>query len=91
MPSLEPSDRFNKAVRKIAERDESMFRLVQKTLKIFAADVHHPGLNFEKIKGTSYCSIRVNRGDRIVLKASGPDTYEIVDFGDHDSMYQRYG
>ena len=64
---------------------------IVKALEFFAANVHHPGLDFEKLKGTDYCTIRVDRGDRIVLRQSGPDTFELVDVGEHDSMHRRYG
>ncbi len=61
-----------------------------KALQFFSADIHHPSLNFEKIKGTDYCSIRVTQGDRVILKQTGPDTFALVDLGDHD-IYRRYG
>jgi Txe/YoeB family toxin of Txe-Axe toxin-antitoxin module len=90
MPRLEPGARFTKAYRKIAERDETLFRQIKKALKLFEYDIHHPGLNFEKIKGADYCSIRANQGDRIILRATSQDTFEIVDVGDHDTMYRRH-
>ncbi|MEO9213633.1 MAG: hypothetical protein ABI242_10870 [Caulobacteraceae bacterium] len=64
---------------------------VRQAVGRFAADVHHPGLDFEKLKGSEFCTIRVTRGDRIVLRQSGPDAFELVDVGEHDTMHRRYG
>ena len=88
MPALKPSAKFDKA---LARMDAIRRRRVVQALQHFAANIHRPGLNFEKIKGTHYCSIRVSQGERIVLRATDPDTFDLVDVGDHDTIYRRYG
>jgi len=91
MPRLVPSARFLKTLGAIARSNPGMARRIQGAAKRFQAGIHHPALNFEKIKGTDYCSIRVSQGERIVLRATDPDTFDLVDVGDHDTIYRRYG
>lgn len=58
----------------------------------FVANPSLPGLNFEKLAGYSdRYSIRISRGDRIVLRRIAvSDVFEILDIGPHD-IYRRLG
>ena len=80
-----------KALARIARRDAARFRRIVKALQLFSVDIHHPGLNFEKLKGTDHCTIRVSQGDRLMVRQSATDTFEIIDIVDHDTMARRYG
>lgn len=62
-----------------------------KALQLFMEDTRHPSLNFEKVQSTSYCTIRVNQGDRIALRRTGSQAYDVVDVGSHDYIYRKYG
>ncbi|MDE1159188.1 MAG: hypothetical protein PW791_13145 [Neorhizobium sp.] len=51
----------------------------------------HPGLHFEKLKGSAYRTIRPDRGKyRIVLRGDGT-SFELVDVDRHDIVDRRYG
>lgn len=91
MPKLEAGGRFKKAFAKIAARDKARFGLITKAINLFQNDVHHPSLNFEKLKGGDYCTIRVSQGERLILRQSGQDTFELIGIVDHDTMERRYG
>jgi hypothetical protein len=71
--------------------DETGRKRVFTALDQFAENPWHPSLNFEKVKGTAYCTIRVNRGDRIALLKTGPDGYDLIDVGSHDYVYRTFG
>jgi hypothetical protein len=89
MPTVTPSNRFDKAVAKLPEHkaDEALEALEQ-----FVANPSHPGLNFEKVKGTkSNYTIRTNGGDRICLRKTSKGHYDVADMGDHDYIYRTYG
>ncbi len=89
MPVVRPGPRFAKAVQALVRRDAGLEARIRDAVERFRADVHHPGLNFEKIKGSQRCTIRVSRGVRIMLAQSGPDTFDLIDVGDHDHIYGR--
>lgn len=82
------SKRFLKSLGRLTDDQAAATKAA---LKQFMDDNHHPGLNFEKVKSTHYCTIRVNQGDRVALRRSGPQQYEVVDVGSHDYIYRRYG
>jgi mRNA-degrading endonuclease YafQ of YafQ-DinJ toxin-antitoxin module len=90
MPKVEPGPRFEKAFLKVGARDPVRRRQILKAIELFIADAHHPSLNFEKLSGTPYGSIRASRGDRIILRQVDDDAFELVDVGGHD-IYRRYG
>jgi len=64
---------------------------IELALVRFQADIHHPGLNFEKVTHRDYCTIRATVGLRIALRSSGPDTFDVIDIGGHDEIYRRNG
>ncbi len=82
--------RFLKALQVIAKSDTARAKPVQSAVERFAVDSRHPSLNFEKLKGTELYSIRVTQGDRVILRQVDPDTFELIDVGNHD-IYRRYG
>lgn len=63
---------------------------IESALQRFQADIHHPGLNFEKVTHRTYCTIRVTLGLRIALRESGPDAFDVIDIGGHDEIYRRH-
>ena len=89
MPTLFHTPRFLKAL-EVIRRDEALGRRVRTALERFEADIHHPGLNFEKLRGSDFHSLRVTRGVRVILSQDGPDAFVLVDVGGHD-IYRRYG
>ncbi|MGE7369966.1 hypothetical protein ACQKKX_13015 [Neorhizobium sp. NPDC001467] len=51
----------------------------------------HPGLRFEKLKGSDYRTIHPDRGNyRIVLRGEGT-AFELVDVDRHDVVDRKCG
>jgi mRNA-degrading endonuclease RelE of RelBE toxin-antitoxin system len=84
--ALEPSQRFLRTVSKLSPDKRAA---VTKALKQFAANPWHPSLNFEKVKSTDMCTIRVDRGWRILLKKTDTARYELIEVGEHDYIYRK--
>jgi|KBSMisStaDraftv2_1062788.scaffolds.fasta_scaffold2699737_2 mRNA-degrading endonuclease RelE of RelBE toxin-antitoxin system len=88
MPRVRWSRTFEKSFRKLpAQIQDAAFRAVQNFLEA----PERRSLNFEKLRGTDYWSIRVNLGYRILLR-SEPDpegyVFRLMDIGPHD-VYRR--
>ncbi len=89
MPTISPSKRFAKAVAKLTVEQAQE---TQEALSQFVANPRHPGLNFEKVQGTtSHYTIRTNGGDRICLRKTGKGKYNVANVGSHDYIYRTYG
>jgi hypothetical protein len=87
-PLLVPSKRFRRSVEALNDVNRDH---VARALKLFIKAPMHPGLNFEKVKATAFCTIRATRGIRIVLRKVASQTYDLVDVGEHDFIYKKYG
>jgi hypothetical protein len=89
MPSIDPSKRFEKALKKL---DKQSTQHAIEALTNFVSDPKHPGLNFEKVQGKpGQFTIRTNGGNRICLSRTGRQQYVVVDVGTHDYIYKKYG
>lgn len=85
---LTKTPRFERAYRKLTD-DVKAF--VNEALRQFYANPRHPGLHFEKLSGSDYRTIRVDRGRwRIVLRGSGAE-FDLVDIDRHDVVDGKYG
>lgn len=88
MAGVRPTARFDKAMRHLGPTQR---KRAAKSLAQFVENPRHPSLHFEKLSGSDYCTIRVERNFRIVLKDLGGDLYELLDIGSHDYVYRQYG
>lgn len=91
MPVVEPSAGFAKALKKL--KDQRRQKAALDAVKRFIEDPSHPGLNFERIRGTEDCwSIRSNRGDRVILQRRiGPkDENQAVDERHPETFVEVY-
>jgi len=80
--------RFQRAYDKLTDED---LLAVDRALRLFLENPRHPGLHFEKLKGSRYRTIRVTRGRlRIVLRGDGAEM-DLVDIGNHDYVDGKYG
>jgi mRNA-degrading endonuclease YafQ of YafQ-DinJ toxin-antitoxin module len=91
MPRLVPTPRFIKLLSALSRREPDRAERLRAVLKRLEAEPRHPALHFEKLGGSAYRSVRVTIGDRLILRQIAPDTFELIDVGDHDRMYHRYG
>jgi hypothetical protein len=56
----------------------------------FAREPALPSLKFRPLKGLAgHFIISAHRGDRIILRRDGPDSYAAIDVGPHDNVYRR--
>ena len=81
----------NRFSRSLANLSDHQAAAAKTSLLKFMENSRNPGLNFEKVKGTTYCTIRCNQGDRIALRRVETEHYEVVDVGGHDYIYRKYG
>ncbi len=86
MPVVQATARFRRVVRKL---EQSRYDAVTEAIGRFCENPRHPGLNFEKIGGTTCCSIRIDGGWRIIMKRVGSELYDLLDVGNHD-IYDKY-
>lgn len=85
---LRPTPRFERAYKKLADDVKSS---VNDAIRQFYANPRHPSLHFEKLSGSEYRTIRVDRGRwRIVLRGSGEE-FELIDVDRHKAVDSRYG
>jgi mRNA-degrading endonuclease RelE of RelBE toxin-antitoxin system len=85
---LIPTKLFQRAYKSLPD---DVREQVDRALEQFLADARHPSLHFEKLKGSSYRTIRPNRGKyRIVLRGDGGE-FELVDVDRHDTVDRKYG
>ncbi len=66
--------------------------LLNKTIKavsLFVKNPKHPSLNLEKLKGSSFWTIRIDRGNRIFFSWINKTTALFIDIGKHDK-YRKY-
>lgn len=85
---LTASARFTRAYKALPQEAKEQ---VQKALRLFMENPRHPGLHFEKLKGSEYRTIHPDRGKyRIVLRGDGSD-FELVDVDRHGVVDRKYG
>lgn len=66
-------------------------RAVAATLVKFQEAMTLPSLNFRQLKGRpGHFIIDAKRGDRIILRQDGPETFSAVDVGPHENVYRRW-
>jgi hypothetical protein len=64
---------------------------IDNALQRFIDNPRHPGLHFEKLRGSDYRTIRPVKGAwRIVLEGSGSD-FVLVDVDTHQRVDRKYG
>ena len=88
MPRVQPTAKFDKALRALGHQQRAR---AAKSIEQFLTNPRHRSLNFEKIGGTEFWTIRVDRNFRIVLKLIEDELYALIDCGDHDYIYRTYG
>lgn len=85
---LTKTPRFERAYRKLTEEVKSA---VNDALRQFYQNPRHPALHFEKLSGSEFRTIRVDRGRwRVVLRGSGSE-FDLVDVDRHDAVDGKYG
>ena len=87
--SLTPE--LKKSLATIKLRDPKLLQKVNKQLKIFQGDMHHPSLATHKLKGNlsdSY-SISIERNIRMLFRVSNNKRVVFYLIGTHDQVYRN--
>ena len=89
MTTIHYSDYYLSQRKKYLKNNSKQVELVIAKIKLFLRNPHHPGLNLEKLKGSSVWTIRINKGDRIFFYWIKASQALFIDIGAHDK-YRRY-
>jgi hypothetical protein len=86
--TLQVPGSFAKYRKKLSsERDDAVIL----TLRAFMVTPYLNSLNFEPVAGRKgYYTIRTSIADRILLRKTGGESYEVVAVGNHDLIYNSY-
>ncbi len=77
----------NRARKKLEKLDTPLRYRWDRAKAMMAQDVHQHGLNFEKLKGRSEWSVRLDRSYRAKLRLHPGGQWELTDIGKHDDVY----
>lgn len=77
-------------LKRIKQKHPLLFKMIQKQLKLFKEDIHHPSLRTHKLKGnlTNTWSISIEGNFRLIYFV---ENNEVVFFkvGSHDELYRK--
>ncbi|HAT49795.1 MAG TPA: hypothetical protein DCS88_05575 [Alphaproteobacteria bacterium] len=73
--------RFHRDMKRL---NDEVCKRVKKSLQQFIENQKHPGLNFERIVGTEFSSIRAGKNYRIILEEETPTSYIVLRVAPHD-------
>lgn len=59
------SARYLSSRAKFLKNNPELFSKTTKAIALFASNHKHPGLNIEKLKGSKFWTIRIDKGNRI--------------------------
>jgi hypothetical protein len=88
LAGLRYTERFQKAFHALGPEQQQR---AAKSLELFEENPRHPSLHFEKLTGSVYRTIRVDRNHRIVLREADDGVFDLLDVGTHDYVYRRFG
>lgn len=83
------STSYLRALEKFIKNNKNRFDKVKKTLTIFKNNPNHPSLHLEKLSGSEFWTIRIDKGNRIFFSWIDKSTALFIDIGKHDK-YRRY-
>ena len=86
---IEYSSKFIEERKKFVKNNRVRFADYSKAVGNFIKNPHHPGLNLEKLKNSSFWTIRLNKADRIFFIWTSKTSVLFLDIGKHDK-YRRY-
>ncbi len=89
MINVHKTSRYNRERDKFVRNNPKRASALIKTLDKFVHDPNYPSLNLEKLGGSRYWSIRIDRGNRIFFSWIDESTALFIDIGKHDK-YRRY-
>jgi mRNA-degrading endonuclease RelE of RelBE toxin-antitoxin system len=89
MVQLQYSPKYLSSRAKFLKNNQHLLNKVIKAISLFIHNPKHPSLNLEKLKGSDYWTIRIDKGNRIFFTWIDESTVLFIDIGEHDK-YRRY-
>lgn len=86
---LHLSNRYQKEAKNFVKGNKKNLSALKEAMRLFIENPHHPGLNIEKLGGSSIWTIRVNEGNMIFFTWINANNALFIDIGHHDK-YRRY-
>ena len=89
MIEIQYSSRYLSSRKQFLSNNLGLLNKTIKTISLFVKNPRHPGLNLEKLKGSSIWTIRIDKSNRIFFSWINKTTALFLDIGRHDK-YRRY-
>ena len=89
MVKLQYSAKYLSSRKKFLKNNPSLLNKTIKAISLFVSNPKHPSLNLEKLKGSKYWTIRIDKGNRIFFHWIDESTVIFIDIGKHDK-YRMY-
>lgn len=89
MVQLQYSSRYLSSRAKFLKNNPNLFNKTIKAISLFVDNPKHPSLNLEKLKGSEYWTIRIDKGNRVFFRWIDESEVLFIDVGKHDK-YRRY-
>ena len=89
MVQLQYSSKYLSSRAKFLKNNQNLFDKTTKAISLFVDNPQHPSLNLEKLKASSYWTIRIDKGNGIFFVWINKTTALFIDIGKHD-IYRKY-
>lgn len=80
---------YFKALKKFVKNSKRNSESVKKVLRLLKSNPNHPSLHLEKLRGSKFWTIRIDKGNRIFFTWIDKSTVFFIDIGKHDK-YREY-
>jgi mRNA-degrading endonuclease RelE of RelBE toxin-antitoxin system len=88
MVNLKYSNKYLSSRKKFLKNNPNLLNKTIKAISLFVSNPKHPGLNLEKLKGSKYWTIRIDKANRIFFYWIDENTALFIDIGKHDKYRQ---
>ena len=89
MLKIQHSTRYLSSRKKFLKNNLEALDKTIKAISLFVKNPRHPSLNLEKMKGSHFWTIRIDKGNRIFFIWRDKETALFLDIGKHDK-YRKY-
>ena len=89
MFEVQYSSGYLKARKRFLKNNPILLNKTIKAINLFTKNPKHPSLNLEKLSGTKFWTIRIDKSNRIFLTWIDRSTALFIDIGKHDK-YRKY-
>lgn len=89
MLQIQYSPKYLSSRSKFLKNNVNLLNRTTRAISLFVNNPKHPSLNLEKLKGSEFWTIRIDRGNRIFFYWANESTALFIDIGKHDK-YRKY-